>query len=86
MCGVRKIISSFLASLLVLCLKRLPSTGMSPRIGILLSLEDLSFDNQAADDDRLSVRRDHHGIGGARVNHRRVHAGGDGFGLRRVNL
>ena len=42
--------------------------------------------HQAADDDRLPVRRDHDGIGGAGVNHGRIHAGGDGFRLRRVNL
>src|SRR5258706_208284 len=35
--GVRKIINSVFSSLRVLCLKRFPSKGMSPRSGILLS-------------------------------------------------
>src|SRR2546423_9553191 len=37
MCGVRKIKSSVRASLLILRLKRFPSSGISPRKGILLS-------------------------------------------------
>ena len=75
MCGVMNISNSSFWFELLVNLKRLPSSGMSPRSGTLLSLEDFSIGDEAADDDGLAVGRHDHGVGGTFEEIGRIHGG-----------
>ena len=70
--GVRKMMSSVLSSLFIVRLNRLPSNGISPNKGILVTVSCLAGLHQAADDHGLPVGRDGDGIGRTDVNDRGV--------------